>query len=211
MATDESSDALTLDGETAPERAAAELGSIVADQVRAAIESAEQSAEELRRRALDDAATDRDQVHQSAAVVLGRIDAIEAQVTRLLDGVRDEVARIEEQADRAQDAPPPLVDPPSGSERPESHPDGSMPDADPPEPPERVAPRRRHAGLFGRRRRALPQCAVCGRTAEDGERALERWRRGRRTSLCPECQDEGWQVREGASVPYRSPRGPEPG
>jgi hypothetical protein len=210
MATEESSDAPTRDGATAPERTAAELGSMVADQVRAAIESAEQSAEELRRRALDDAAADRGHIHRSAAVVLTRIDAIEAQITRLLNGVRDEVVRIREQVDSAQDAPQPVVDPPSESERPESRPDGSTPDADPPVSPERAAPRR-HARRFGRRRRALPQCAVCGRAAEDGEEALERWRQVRRTSLCPECQVEGWQVPEGASVPYRSPQGREPG
>jgi hypothetical protein len=209
MATEDSSEALTQDGATVRERTAAELGSIVADQVRAAIESAEQSAEELRRRALDDAAADRGHVHQSAAVVLGRIDAIEAQVTRLLDGVRDEVVRIRDQADRANGAPQPVVDAPSGSERPESDPDGSTPNADPPMSPQGPAPRRR-GRRFGRRRRALPQCAVCGRAAEDGEETLERWRQVGRTSLCPECQAEGWQIPEGASVPFRSPRRREP-
>jgi hypothetical protein len=208
MATEESSEALTHNGAT-PERTAAQLGSIVADQVRAAIESAEESAEELRRRALDDAAADRGRVEQSAAVVLGRIDAIEAQVRRLLDGLRDEVVRIREQADPAGDAPRPVVDPPSGSEQPDSHADGSMLDGDPPESPEPPPPRPR-ARRFGRRRRALPPCAVCGRAPEDGEEALERWLEVRRASLCPECQADGWQIPEGASVPYRSPRGREP-
>jgi hypothetical protein len=201
MATEESSDAPTRDGAIAPERTAAELASTVADQVRAAIESAEQSAEELRRRALDDAAADRGHVHRAAAVVLSRIDGIEAEVKRLLDGVRDEVVRIRDQTEWAQAAPDPVVDPPSEPERAESHTDGSR---------ERTAPRRR-GRRFGRRRRALPRCAVCGRTAEDGEEALERWQQVRRTSVCPECQAEGWQVPAGASVPYRSPQGREPG
>jgi len=208
MATEESSDPLTRDGATAPERTAAELGSIVADQVRAAIESAERSAEELRQRALDDAAADSEHVHRSAALVLGRIDAIQAQVTRLLDGVRDEVTRITEQADRALDVPPDLVEPPT--EPPESQSDGSMPHADPPASPKRPA-RPRRGGLFGRRRRALPPCAVCGRSAEDGDEELDRWQRVGRVSLCPDCQAQGWQVPEGGSVPYRSLRGREPG
>jgi hypothetical protein len=206
MATDESSDPLARDGAAAAERTAPDLGSIVADKVRAAIESAEQSAEELRRRALSDTAADRDEVHRSAALVLGRIDAIEAQVTRLLDGVRDEVTRIREQADRPQDPPRAPVDPTAGPE----HPDGSLPHAEAAVPSE-GAGRRRNARLFGRRRQALPQCAVCGHAAEDGEEGLEHWRRVRRMSLCPECQAEGWQIPEGASVPCRSPQGHEPG
>jgi hypothetical protein len=206
MATEESNHAPTRDGATARERTAAELASTVAEQVRAAIESAEQSAEELRRRARDDAAADRDRVDKAADVVLSRIDGIEAQVARLLDGVRAEVVRISNQAESAHDAPQPVVDPPSEPQRP----DVSTPEADPPVSPQRAAPRR-HGRRFGRRRRALPPCAVCGRVAEDGEDALEQWLQVRRTSLCPQCQAEGWHVPAGASVPYRSPRGREPG
>jgi hypothetical protein len=192
MAAEPSGDAPRRDGATAPERTAAELGLIVGDQVRAAIDSAEQSAEELRRRALDDAAADRGHVHESAAVVLARIDAIEAHVARLLGGVRDEVVRIRDQAERTEDPTQAAEEPPSGSERPEPHPEGAAP--------------RRRARRFGRRRRALPQCAVCGRAAEDGEEALERWRQVRRKSVCPGCQADGWEIPEGASVPYRSTR-----
>jgi hypothetical protein len=195
MATEESSD----------ERTAAELASMVAEQVRAAIQAAEQSADELRRRARDDAAADRDHLHKAADVVLRRIDGIDAQVARLLDGVRAEVMRIRDQAESALDAPQPVVDPPSEPQRP----DGSTPEADPSVSPQRAAPRR-HGRRFGRRRRALPPCAVCGRVA-DGEEAPEHWRQVRRASLCPQCQAEGWHVSEGASVPYRSPQGREPG
>ena len=206
MATEESSGALTEDGATVPERTAAELGSIVAEQVRAAIESAEESAEELRRRALDDAAADRGHVERSAAVVLGRIDAIEAQVGTLLDQLRDEVVRIRDDPETAGVAP--LADPPSGSAHPEPPAPASAPDGDALESAQRPAPRRR-ARRFGRRRRALAPCAVCGRAPDDGEEDLERWLEVSRVSLCPDCQADGWQIPEGASVPYRSPHARE--
>jgi hypothetical protein len=186
MATEESIDARTRDGLTAPELTAAELGSFVAEQVRAAIDTAEQSAEDLRRGALDDAAADRGHVHRSGALVLDRIDAVEAQVRGLLDGLRQEVARIVEQADRALEERPAAAEPPPPGS------DGSKP--------------RRRRRRFGRRR-ALPQCAVCGRAANEGDDDLDRWQRVGRVSLCPACQADGWQVPEGASVPYRSSRG----
>jgi hypothetical protein len=187
-----SSELRTRNGATAAERTAAELGSFVADQVRAAIDSAEQSAEELRRHALEDAEADRGHIHRSAAVVRDRIDSVEAQIGRLLDGVRDEVTRIVEEAERALEERSAAPEPPPGSAEP--HPDRSKP--------------RRRRGLF-RRRRALPQCAVCGRAADESDEDLDRWRRAGRVSLCPGCQADGWQVPEGASVPYRSSRGRE--
>lgn len=198
MASDASSDALTPDA-TAPERTAAELGTIVAEQVRTAIETAERSAAELRREALECAAADRDHVDRSASLVLGRIDAIEAEVAQLLESLREEVARIRDMGHRFEEQPAPPADPPSAPERPDSQRNGSTP----------AAPRR-HGRLFARGRRALPQCAVCGRTALDGEEGLEQWWRARRLSLCPQCQADGWQVPDGASVPYRAPRGREP-
>jgi hypothetical protein len=196
MASEASSDAQPPDA-TAPERTAAELGSILAEQVRTAIETAERSAAELRREALEHAAADRDDVDRSASLVLGRIDAIEAQVARLLESLREEVARIRDLADEEEQSATP-ADPPSAPEHPDPRGNGSTP----------AAPRR-HRRLFARRR-ALPQCAVCGRTALDGEPGLEQWWRTRRLSLCPQCQAGGWQVPDGASVPHRAPRGREP-
>jgi hypothetical protein len=192
------SDALRPDA-TAPERTAAELGSIVAEQVRTAIETAERSAEELRREALEYASADRDHVDRSASLVLGRIDAIEAQVAQLLESLREEVARIRDPAHVVETEPAPPADPPSALEPPDSQLNGSTP----------AAPRR-HGRLFARRWRALPQCVVCGRTALDGEEGLEQWWQARRLSLCPECQADGWQVPDGASVASRAPRGREP-
>jgi hypothetical protein len=193
MTSEGSSELRTRNGATAAERTAAELGSFVADEVRTAIESAERSAEELRRSALDDAEADRGHIHRSAAVVRDRIDAVEAQVGRLLDDLREEVARIVEQAERALEERSAVAEPPAVAEEP--HRDGSKP--------------QRRRGLFRRRRRALPQCSVCGRAAEEGDDDLEQWRRAGRVSLCPGCQADGWQVPEGASVPYRSSRGRE--
>jgi hypothetical protein len=198
MASDEPSGPPTPDV-SGPERTAAELGSIVAEQVRAAVESAQQSADELRREALEDAATDRDHVQRSAALVLGRIDAIEVQVARLLEDLREEVARIRDQSENVEGRPAPPTDPRSAPEVPGSQQNGAAP----------AAPRGR-GRRFGRRRRALPQCAVCGRTAHADEEGLEQWWQARRMSLCPECQADGWQVPDGASVPYRAPRGREP-
>jgi hypothetical protein len=191
MATEASSDARTRGSATPHERTAAELGSFVADKVRAAIESAEESAEDLRRSALEDAAADRAHIHRSAAVVVERIDAVEAQVRGLLDGLREEVTRIVEQADRALEERPVAAEQPPGSADSAAHGSG----------------RRRRGRLFGRRRRALPQCAVCARSANDGDDDLDRWLRVSRLSLCPDCHADGWQIPEGASVPYRPQRG----
>ena len=198
VASDASSDALTPDA-TAPERTAAELGSIVAEQVRTAIETAERSAAELRREALEDAAADREHVNRSAGLVLGKIDAVEAQVAQLLERLREEVARIRDGAQQIEEEPAPAADPPSEPEHPDAQRNGSV----------HAAPNRR-GRLLAWRRRALPQCDVCGRTALDGEDGLEQWGRARRLSLCPQCQDDGWQVPDGASVPHRAPRGREP-
>jgi hypothetical protein len=85
------------------EQVASQAGAIVADQVRAALESAERAATKLRRRALDDASADREAVHGSAGLVTARIDLIEAEVGQLLQELRDEVARIVAEADRAAD------------------------------------------------------------------------------------------------------------
>ena len=201
MTTEESSEPRTPDGQTPPERTAAEFGSLVADEVRAAIDSAEGAAEKLRRRAREDAAADRAHIHRAAAVARERIDAVEAQIGQLLAGLREEVTRIVEQAEREVEQAereleleqrPAVAEPPARNA--DTRVDGAKPG-------------RRRRGLFGRRRRALPQCAVCGRTAEDGDEDVDRWRRVGRVGLCPTCQADGWQVPEGASVPYRSPRG----
>lgn len=179
--------------ESALERTAAELGALVADEVRAAIESAEQSAESLRRRALDDAQADRARLHRSATVVRDRIDEVQARVERLLDGLRDDVARIVEQSERALEERSTDAEPPLESAAPQA--DGSQP--------------RRRRGRLRRRQPALSQCAVCARIADEGDEELDGWRRVGRVSLCLDCQADGWQIPEGASVPYRSPRGRE--
>jgi len=160
--------------------------------------------------------------------VLARIDAIEAQVARLLQGARDEVARLAEEANRPE--PEPLqVDPPSTAEpRPalEAAPEpqaerelepaaaassgGPVGEAadEPRDTHVRPANRatRRRGGLFRRRPRAPRPCDVCGRAAEPGRDAFERWQQVARMSLCPECQAEGWQIPPGGKVPFRATR-----
>jgi outer membrane biosynthesis protein TonB len=50
------------------------------------------------------------------------------------------------------------------------------------------------------------QCAVCNRTLMAGsEEALQSsgWRVSGDVGLCPQCQSEGWQLPEGARLPFR--------
>jgi hypothetical protein len=111
VAAHESSDGLRPRRAGSPEHAASQAGAIVADQVRAALEAAERAATDMRRRALDHASADREAVHGTAGLVTARIDLIEAEIGQLLQELRDEVARIVEEADRA--AASPAVDPPA--------------------------------------------------------------------------------------------------
>jgi hypothetical protein len=169
---------------------------MVAEQVRRAIESAERAAEELRTQARERASSDREAVHRTAAEVLGHIEVIEGRVGRLLRELRAEVHQIVEQADRPPD---PDVDDPAA---PDSDEDAPTDDEQTTLP----AARERRRGPFARRGRMPPArpCAVCGRTSE-GERDDGR-RRTAELSLCAECEDEGWQLPAGATVPYRPSR-----
>jgi hypothetical protein len=69
-------------------------------------------------------------------------------------------------------------------------------------------------GLLGRLKRrksalfiSTPgQCAVCYRSfAAGSEEALEAsgWKISGELGLCPQCQEDGWQLPEGARLPYR--------
>jgi len=221
MAADDVRTPLEPNGATPGERTAADLGASVADEVRRAIESAERAAAEMHSSALAQAAADHDQVEQTANLVLARIDAIEAQVARLLQGARDEVARVAEEANRPEPEPLP-VDPPSTAEpspalepAAEAASGGAVSEAAdevrPPPPPDTHVPpatrtTRRRGGLLRRRPRAPRPCDVCGRAAEPGRDAFERWQQVARMSLCPECQAEGWQIPPGGKVPFRATR-----
>jgi hypothetical protein len=113
-----------LDGAPPPQEVAANVGAIVAEQVRRLIDSAERSAEELHRRAVEDVSSDQEAVRHTAALVQERIDAIEAGVERLLRQLRAEVRQIADDAASgsrsppqpaypADDAPPPADAPPA--------------------------------------------------------------------------------------------------
>jgi hypothetical protein len=177
---------------------ASEVGAIVAHHVRREIEAAETTASELERRARDRAAADRAEVHRLAAQALARVDMAQDRVARLLSQVREEVARIVEDVDRAQ-APPAPVDPPQEAEPPPAAPPSSVRDER--EPAVTPAVRHRRA-RFGRRRGTPPLCDVCGRVAEADE-GLEGWQRVGRMSVCPACQAEGWALSDHGTVPYR--------
>jgi hypothetical protein len=78
-----------------------------------------------------------------------------------------------------------------------------------------VEPESEQRGLFERLRRGRRgkafitepgQCAVCQRTFLSGseeELAASGWRVSGDVGLCPQCQSEGWQLPEGARLPFR--------
>jgi hypothetical protein len=211
MTADQPSSRPEPDGGALSEETAAEVGARVAEQVRRAIESAERSAEDLRRQALDRASADRESVHRMAALVMDRIDDVEANVGKLLQTLRDEVARTADEVARTEVASKAQPESDHGGraapEAADSPPvQSAVPDAPTPlatpQPP--AAARRARRGLFGRR--SLPECAVCGRAPRPGEEALQAWHRTGKLSLCPQCQDDGWQLPAGARVPYRPTR-----
>jgi hypothetical protein len=172
---------MASEGATPSEQAASEVAAIVADRVRGALESAEREAAEMRRHALDQASTDRAAVQSTAELVTARIDLIESEVHQLLQTLRDEVAMIVTEADRAAEGA----------------------SAEPRDVPAATPARRRRGGLFRRHRGAPRHCAVCARTADPAEDAIERWQRVRGTALCPQCQADGWRIPAGGGVPHR--------
>jgi hypothetical protein len=232
MAADEAPDRPDRDGGALSKVAAAEVGAMVAEQVRQAIESAERSAEELRQQALDRASADRESVHRMADQVIDRIDDVEARIGELLQSLRDEVVRTAQWVDRAEvgieaehkpetehgwraapEAPasPPvratLRDARAAPEVPTSPPVAlNSPEAPAPVAASASAPvpaQRARRRRFGRH--VLPECAVCGRAPSTDE-ALEAWQRTGKLSLCPECRHDGWQLPAGARVPSRPAR-----
>jgi rubrerythrin len=171
---DGSHDALAPEVPPRGEQIAAEVGAIVAAEVRREIWAAERAADELRRRGRDGEAADRAEVERRAARALEEIKAVEQRIAGLLQGLRDDVTRLAVASDLPQ--PRPVAQPAA------------------------TLPRRR----FWRRRGALPPCSVCGRVAESNDDARERWRRSARISLCPGCQADGWQLPDRGMVPYRA-------
>lgn len=107
------------DGENRSQRAASEAAALVAEQVRDALAVAERAAEDVRRRALDEASAQRHAVHATADEVLARIDELEGRLTRVLRELRGEAMQILR-----------TVESPSGSE-PAAQPPGDTPGAEP--------------------------------------------------------------------------------
>lgn len=79
-------------------------------------------------------------------------------------------------------------------------------------------PSRQHAGLFGRwRARAFRDepgyCAVCNRELQvddDAQLEVSGWVFSGDSGVCPSCQEDGWQLPEGAAIPFRRTIGREP-
>ena len=215
MAADESSDRLRPGRAASPEQAASQAGAIVADQVRAALESAERAATEMRRRALDHASADREAVHGTAGLVTARIDLIEAEVGQLLQGLRDEVARIVEEADRAVDASvtdpratAPLSPPVEAAREVVAEPEPMSP-----QPVEEPADADPAAGRVDDERRTAEAAIDAGDDARSslatGRLHRRLFRRRRATSSCGVCGRiaqaddevlERWQQRAGTSL-----------
>ena len=100
---------------------------------------------------------------------------------------------------------------PTETQPPEPPPAAGVPTAEPTPAP--AAPKRR-PGLFRRLRRSRKgsfisiqgYCAVCQRAFMAGSEEnleLSGWRVTGDVGLCPECQSEGWQLPEGARLPFR--------
>ena len=70
--------------------AADRAGAAVTDQIRAIVQSAETSASEIQHNAEQQADVTRRDARMAAARVLERIDAIETQLTALVEGLRSE-------------------------------------------------------------------------------------------------------------------------
>jgi hypothetical protein len=153
----------------------------VVERGRAALESAEQAAAEVRHRALEDGSGDPSAVREAAERAVARIDVVEAEIRQALQELRDEVAAAAP-ADRDVEGRPDGADD-SGTE---------------------AAPARRGGLRFWGRRAKVARCDVCGRTA--AEDALDGWQHERGTTLCPACQAAGWRASERAGVPYRPVR-----
>lgn len=88
----------------------------------------------------------------------------------------------------------------------------------PPAPPQEQTftqtspPPKPRRGLFGRRSRKQPflgvpgECAVCQRSYQadsEEELAASGWSISGDVGLCPDCQSDGWQLPEGAQLPFR--------
>lgn len=95
---------------------------------------------------------------------------------------------------------------------------GRLPRGESPPQPEGEPPNsRHHAGLFGRwRARAFRDepgcCAVCQRELQvDDEAELKAsgWIVSGDSGVCPPCQEDGWQLPEGAAIPFRRTPGRE--
>jgi F0F1-type ATP synthase membrane subunit b/b' len=80
--------------------AADRAGSIVTEHVRSIIDGAEERANEIRRKAEEDAQRTRDAAAQAAAAVLKRIDEAGAPLAELVADLRTEAERLAAKSER---------------------------------------------------------------------------------------------------------------
>jgi predicted nucleic acid-binding Zn-ribbon protein len=116
--------------------------------------------------------------------------------------VQEHAQQVELERGAAEPLPPPepLVSQPEPAEPPpaESPRAEQLPEA----PTARPGRLRRRKRLFVGRGRS---CAVCRRTeaASPGALQADGWALGAEIDLCPECQEKGWQLPRGGSLPFR--------
>jgi chromosome segregation ATPase len=109
-----------------------------------------------------------------------------------------------------------LEEPPAAGEEPEDDAFELEPDLPPPRAQrlqEEEPKQRGISGIFGRRRRGGlfrsddgAQCSVCQRERtfeSDDEIAASGWVVGDEAAVCDSCQEDGWQLPEGAAMPFR--------
>jgi hypothetical protein len=159
----------------------------VADHVRHLIDWAERSADDLRRRALDEASTDREAVRRNAGLALARIDLTETKVTQLLEDLREDVQRIAEAADAASPQSP-QGDVDAGTRTPDLPP-GVREDARP----------------AGEHESAVEQAAVAGEHAPPIEPAVAAPSDSRATGEPAPARDDVTPTGEPAATPTGEP------
>ena len=100
----------------------------------------------------------------------------------------------------AQVAKPPSAEPPRV--QPSTEPPQPLADKSPTAPISEPGRLKRRKRVFETRGRT---CAVCRRTEAASPGALKAggWALGAEIDLCPDCQEEGWQLPKGGSLPFR--------
>ena len=120
-----------------------------------------------------------------------------AAIEQLLEAATKRNAAQEKEQPKAP-PPPPRAEPPPPRPEPQSPPKDEL-TSEPITPKGRSKRRKRMFDTRGR------TCAVCRRTEAASPGALKSggWALGAEIDLCPDCQEQGWQLPKGGSLPFR--------